>query len=171
MKENITVPTGKVVGIGKIKVFTTEDFPFVIPTLSFLVARSEDGSYTASCLHLLLDSSASNDRDAVDRLQENCKDFLKDLFCCDMDKQAVWAELHELINSKCAYPYWEAYRDVQYNLAEKGVDLKFEREKFYEERIHELEAQIETMRNIRAPMEVHVVSYQSYEACESEVAA
>ena len=163
MKENITVPTGKVVGIGKLKVFTTEDFPFVIPTLSFLVAKSDDGNYTASCLHLLLDSSANSDRDAVDRLQQNCKDFLTDLFGCGMDRNAIWNELHELINSKSAAPFWAAYRDVQLNLAEIGVDLKFEREKFYEARIKELEAQIEAMRNIRAPMEVRVVSYQSYE--------
>ena len=163
MKENITVPTGKVVGIGKLKVFTTEDFPFVIPTLSFLVARADDGNYTASCLHLLLDSSANSDRDAVDRLQQNCKDFLADLFGCGMEKNAIWNELHELINSKSAAPFWEAYRDVQFNLAEIGVDLKFEREKFYEARIKELEAQIEAMKNLRAPMEVRVVSYQSYE--------
>lgn len=163
MKENITVPTGKVVGIGKLKVFTTEEFPYVIPTLSFLVAKSDDGNYTASCIHLLLDSSANSDRDAVDRMQYNCKNFLSDLFNSGLEKEIIWNELHELINSKCAAPFWKAYKDIQFNLAERGVDLKFESEKFYEERIKELETQIETMKNIKSPMEVRVVSYQSYE--------
>lgn len=163
MKKDITVPTGKVIGIGKLKVFTTEYFPYIIPTLSFIVAKDDTGSYTASCIHLLLDSSADNDREAVERLQQNCKSFLSDLFE-QMDKDAAWNELHELVNSRCSEPFWKAYRDIQLNLSEKGIELKFEKEKFYEKRVKELESQIAVLKSIKASMDVRVVSYQPYGA-------
>lgn len=45
----IRVPTGEVVGIGKLKVFATKEFPHEIPTFSFLVAKADDGRFLASC--------------------------------------------------------------------------------------------------------------------------
>lgn len=162
MTKDIILPMGKVVGIGKLKVFTTTDFPYVIPTLSFIVTQSDDKSYTASCLHLLLDSSADNDKDAVDRLNENCSDFLKTLFSGKISKENAWSELYELVNSDCTSEYWKAYRSVQFLLAEKGIDLKFEKEKFYEKRIQELQNQIEILKNVQNEFESRVVSYQTY---------
>ncbi|MBQ3023925.1 MAG: hypothetical protein IJD23_01280 [Spirochaetaceae bacterium] len=161
MQHNITVPTGKVVGIGKLKVFASDDFPYIIPTLSFVVAKTENKEYTASCMQLLLDGAADNEKDAVERLNESCKLFLQNLFKY-LSHESAWEQLHELLNDNASQEYWMAYRNVQLNLAESGIDLKFEREKFYEERIQELQRQIDKLKEIPDQFQVEVVSYQSF---------
>lgn len=161
MRSSVTVPTGQVVGIGKLKVFASDDFPYVIPTLSFVVAKTESGECTASCMQLLIEGTAENEQEAVERMNENCKLFLRSLFS-RLEKTDAWQELHELANSELTKDYWKAYRDVQLDLAEQGKDLKFEREKFYENKIQELKKQIERLRSLKRDFQVEVVSYQSY---------
>lgn len=161
MRSSITVPTGQVVGIGKLKVFASDDFPYVIPTLSFVVAKTEAGECTASCMQLLIEGTAENEQEAVERMNENCKLFLRSLFN-RLEKTDAWEELHELANSELTKDYWKAYRDVQLDLAEQGKELKFEREKFYENKIQELEKQIERLKSLKQDFQVEVVSYQSY---------
>lgn len=160
MRQNITVPTGKVIGIGKLKVFASDDFPYIVPTLSFVVAKTEKGEYTASCMQLLLDGAADNEMDAVKRLNKSCKNFLQQLFH-RLEPADAWEQLHELMEDTSSSEYWTAYRDMQLNLAEHGIDLKFEREKFYEERIKELQRQIERLREVSDQFQVEVVAYQS----------
>ena len=65
------------------------------------------------------------------------------------------------MEDKSSSEYWNAYRDMQLNLAEHGIDLKFEREKFYEERIQELQRQIERLKEVSGEFQVEVVAYQS----------
>ena len=160
MRQDITVPTGRVVGVGKLKVFSSDDFPYIIPTLSFVVARTEKGEYTASCMQLLLDGAADNEKEAVERLNKSCKNFLQQLFH-RLEPTDAWEQLHELMEDKSSSEYWNAYRDMQLNLAEHGIDLKFEREKFYEERIQELQMQIERLKEVSGEFQVEVVAYQS----------
>lgn len=160
MRQDITVPTGKVIGIGKLKVFASDDFPYIVPTLSFVVARTEEGEYTASCMQLLLDGAADNEIDAVERLNKGCKNFLQQLFH-RLEPADAWEQLHELMEDSASQDYWIAYRDMQLNLAEHGIDLKFERDKFYEARIQELQRQIERLKEVSGEFQVEVVAYQS----------
>ncbi len=160
MRQDITVPTGKVIGIGKLKVFASDDFPYIVPTLSFVVARTEEGEYTASCMQLLLDGAADNEIDAVERLNKSCKNFLQQLFR-RLKPADAWEQLHELMEDSASQDYWIAYRDMQLNLAEHGIDLKFERDKFYEARIQELQRQIERLKEVSGEFQVEVVAYQS----------
>jgi hypothetical protein len=50
--DNITTPRGKVVGIGKIKIFPSNRLPYEVPMLSFLVVQENDGTFASICLHL-----------------------------------------------------------------------------------------------------------------------
>lgn len=125
-----------------------------------MVARTENGEYTASCMQLLLDGAADNEKDAVERLNKSCKSFLQQLFH-RLEPTDAWEQLHELMENQSSSEYWNAYRDMQLNLAEHGIDLKFEREKFYEERIQELQRQIERLKEVSGEFQVEVVAYQS----------
>lgn len=161
MKENITVPTGTVVGIGKLKVFTTEEFPFVIPTLSFLVAKSGDGTFTATCMQLALDVSASDERIAVKFLAEGCSGFLKTLFRDSQNREAAWSQLHELFKSSDVQDFKDAYVDAQLNLSEKGVEIKSKYEEYLEARLKEISQELEMYKGKKSDeMKVDVVTYE-----------
>lgn len=161
MKESITVPTGKVVGIGKLKVFATEDFPFVIPTLSFLVAKSEDKVFTATCMQLVLDVSASDENVAVRCLAEGCCNFLKSLFRDSENKDNAWLQLHELFNSEDVKDFKTAYADAQLNLSEKGIEIKSKYEEYLEARLNEISEELEIYKGKKTnEMKVDVVNYE-----------
>lgn len=162
MRENITVPTGKVIGIGKIKVFPSDDFPYVIPTLHFVVAKTEQGEYTASCMQLLQDGAGSNEHEAVARLNLHCKVFLEGMFQ-HLAPEDAWEQLHELMESDCAKGYWDAYNNFQLNFAERGIDLKGGTAKLYQERLRELEEQIEILKNAVGKFQLEVVGYRTME--------
>lgn len=156
MKEEIKIPTGLVVGIGKIKVFKTKQFPHNIPTLSFIVAK-EGESYTASCLHLLLDATAKNENDAINSLRNVCCDFLSDLFSSGID--SAWEQLHELFTTDCVNEFWAGYRDCQLNLAEKGIDTSDSIIKSLTKRIKELKAELAQYEDSKKEIEIDVVEY------------
>lgn len=161
MKENIKVPTGKVVGIGKLKVFTTEDFPFVIPTLSFIVARADDGTFTATCMQLSLDVSASDESVTVRCLAEGCCNFLKMLFRNSQDNDSAWLQLHELFKSDDVKEFKDAYTDAQLNLSEKGIEIKSRYEKYLEARIQEISQELEIYKGRKSDeMKVDVINYE-----------
>lgn len=168
MKTKIIIPTGEVVGIGKLKVFTTKSFKFIIPTLSFIVARDGD-CYIASCLHLLLDASAKNINDAVDRLCKVCEDFMISIF--ENNESDAWDQLHELFTSHCLTEFWDAYRDVQLNLSEKGINTDGTFINSLTSKIEEKNKEIEKLKEELAvfnqsddkkndPIQISVVSFQ-----------
>lgn len=158
MKQVIKIPTGNVVGIGKFKVFTTQSFNYSIPTLSFIVAK-EGERYTASCLHLLLDASATNDFDAIKNLQKACYDFLSELF--KNDENTAWEQLGELFKADCIKEFWDGYKDCQIALCKKGLDLdKTTLENNLLKRIAELEQQLEKYEKSTEKLEIDVVSYK-----------
>lgn len=161
MKENITVPTGKVVGIGKIKVFTTEDFPFVIPMLSFLVAKADDGTFTATCMQLSLDVSASDERVTARCLAEGCCNFLKTLFKDSKNSESAWLQLHELFKSDDVKEFKNAYADAQLNLSEKGIEIKSRYEEYLEARLQEISQELEIYKVKKSDeIKVDVVNYE-----------
>lgn len=83
MKNSVSVPSGEVVGIGKIKVFFTENFPHEIPTLSFIVAKTDDGRFVASCIQLVTDGEGASEEEAINCMEENCRSYLDSIFSDD----------------------------------------------------------------------------------------
>lgn len=120
MKDDISVPAGKVVGIGKLKIFISDDFPYEIPTFSFLVAKTDDGKFVATCIQLLIDGDGETSASAIDRLCSHIVGHLKMLFDGENVIDA-WTQLHDSFNDDFANSYWKAYRDIQLNLAEQGI--------------------------------------------------
>lgn len=158
MKENITVPTGTVVGIGKIKVFTTENFKKVIPTLSFIVAEQE-GRFTGTCIPLCLDCSADSTKEVCDKLSNLCEEFLSDLF--GYNSENAWNQLHELFNSEAGNDFRKAYYDVQLNLAEKGISYTSDMEDYLSKRLEEAEEELQLYKQgLKKQIYADVVSFE-----------
>lgn len=160
MNDAVIAPTGNVVGIGKIKIFATDGFKYIVPTLSFVVAV-DDGLYTATCIQLLLDSHAPTSQDAVRRLVDTCADFVKTMFTdarCD-----AWEQIDELFTSDCTWTFEKPYRHAQVLLAKRGIDVKSSYEGFLEAKISELTQALEKYRG-RPCVEVDVVDYEKVAA-------
>lgn len=156
MDNTVMIDAGEVVGIGKMKLFSTENIPD-IPTLSFIVTKCDDGSYVASCLHLLLDSHAHTDREAVDRLENNCMEYVQMFFDRNrLDEKEAWKELSEIFASNVADSYWSAYRKMQILLAANGI--KTSSQQVLEKKIEELQEQLEEFMDKK--LKIKVVDYK-----------
>lgn len=55
MRKIRDIESGKVVGIGKLKIFMTEEFQHEIPTLSFVMAKDNSGHFVATCIPLIVE--------------------------------------------------------------------------------------------------------------------
>lgn len=53
--DKVIISQDEVVGIAKLKVVTSDNFPHEIPMLSFIVAKT-DTRYVSICIHLLIES-------------------------------------------------------------------------------------------------------------------
>lgn len=158
MKEQIKVPTGDVVGIGKIKVFATDNFQKEIPTLSFIVAE-KDGRFTGTCIPLCIDCSADTTKEVCDKLSKLCEEFLSDLF--NFNSQNAWNQLHELFNSIASEDFRKAYYDVQLNLAEKGISYTSGMEDYLAKKLKEAQEELEMYKDgAKQQIRADVVSFE-----------
>ena len=158
--ENISVPTGKIIGIGKLKVVVPvngHNFPF--PTLSFVVSRAEDNNYTASCLNLQVDASANQHKEAIDRLVTTCHSFITTLFSLCPD--TAWDQLYELASWDDS-KWWGAYRKFEMLLAKNGISTDRDMEQQLLEKITQLQEELNTYKhNYNSGIMLKVVSYNS----------
>ena len=113
--------SGVAVGIGKLKIFASEKFPHEIPTFSFIVSKDKSGSFTATCLQLVIDGYGDTPNAAAENMQEHVVDFLDTLFSQKSPRIPAWEQLHNLYSEPVMTEYWNAYHDMQLNLAERGV--------------------------------------------------
>lgn len=169
MQKDIAIDAGAVVAIGKLKVTMSEHFPHEIPTLSFIVARCEDGNFVATCIQLMADGHASEAAEAIHDMADNCRFYLMALF--KRRDVFAWNELHDLFKSPMG-EYWDAYHDVQLNLAESGVatdgsaiEREYKRQiAELQECIDDLEGELKAYKAGRQTGGVKIVDYQTVEA-------
>ncbi len=159
MKNDVSVPSGKVVGIGKMKVFFTENFPHEIPTLSFVVAKTEDERYVASCIHLATDGEGASEKEAISNMEKHCRSYLDSIF--SDDKIKPWDEIQELF-SEPMEEYWKAYRIMQVNFAEKGISTSIQNA--LEEKITQLTNEIAALKEKNRQTSLKVIAYQKVAA-------
>ena len=151
MNQTVRVTRGNVVGIGKVKIPRTMDFDYEIPMLSFLVIKEKKGNFVASCIHLQLDGYGTADDTAVDDMINNIDYFLKTNFS-RLTKEEAWSNLRELSHvDQDTTELWNAYRDVQFNLAAQGIptdNVESLRKKIdqMQRRIDQLETQNASLR-------------------------
>ena len=121
MNNTIKVSRGDVVGIGKVKIPRTMEFNYEIPMLAFLVIGETQTSFISSCMHLRIDGYGSADDDAVSNMINNISDFLKTNFL-RLSPDEAWINLKDLSHvDDDVIELWNAYRDVQFDLAAKGI--------------------------------------------------
>lgn len=155
MVSAIRVPTGEVVGIGKLKVFPTKEFQHEIPTFSFLVAKTDDGRFVASCLQMVTDGEGDSEDEAIKSMERGCLGYLKTIF--ESEKINPWDMLRELFNEPLE-DYWNAYKTMQINLAEKGINTDFQAA--LEKQIQQLTEELNAYKENKKSLQLKIVSYQ-----------
>jgi len=167
----IKISRGQIVGIGKVKIPMTEDFKYEIPVLSFLVLEEANKKkFVSSCIHLHTDGYGASDMTAADDMVENIKGFLKSNFS-RLQPDDAWQNLMELSRirtdensvDKDTVELWDAYRDVQFMLAQQGVSTdsaKTLRKKMelLQQRIDWLENETERLKGVISLRPVSVPS-------------
>lgn len=160
MKAIKKIESGKVVGIGKLKIFMTENFPHEIPTLSFVMAKDSDGHFVATCIQLIIEGIGETTDSAMENMRTHVMDFLTTLFT-EMSSDDVWEQLHELFNENMMQDLWAVYRDFQLNLAEQGISTSTKSALY--DRIAELEKQIADLKALvekNERFEIRIVDYK-----------
>lgn len=121
MGQTVKVSRGNVVGIGKLKIPRTVDFVHEIPMLSFLVVEDPNGGFVSSCMHLQIDGYGTAEDTAVDSMVNGINAFLKSNFS-RLPIGDAWFNLKDLSHVDAeTMELWNAYRDVQFNLASMGI--------------------------------------------------
>lgn len=154
MVSAIRVPAGEVIGIGKLKVFPTKEFQHEIPTFSFLVAKADDGRFVASCLQMVTDGEGDSEEEAIKSMERGCLGYLKTIF--NSNKTNPWDILRELFNEPLE-EYWSAYKTMQINLAEKGINTDFQAT--LEKQIRQLTEELNAYKENNKSMQLKIVSY------------
>jgi hypothetical protein len=164
IKDTIPVTRGSVIGIGKLKVFPSKAFPYEIPMLSFIVTKTAQGAYVSTCIQLHLDGYGEDPEIARNVMLDHCVDFLNENFTNPKAKAKCWDNLRELFTEPST-ELWAAYRDVQINLAERGVSTDIT--SILIDRITELEKQLSDLRAMKEKaaigdgrFEAKIVDYQ-----------
>jgi uncharacterized small protein (DUF1192 family) len=165
----VTVSRGEVVGIGKVKIPRTPEFNYEIPMLSFLVSKGNEGGYASSCIHLCMDGYGDTEEGAVNSMIEHITGFLKMNFE-KLPPEDAWYNLQDL--SRCnevTSEYWNAYRDVQWELARRGiatdsVEALKKRIAQLRQRVAQLEAENRELSQKRSGTEELILDYISFKA-------
>ncbi|MBR6295231.1 MAG: hypothetical protein IKR40_01990 [Treponema sp.] len=160
MKTINNIESGKVVGIGKLKIFMTENFPHEIPTLSFVMAKDKEGRFVATCIQLIIEGVGETTEAAMENMRSHVMEYLQTLFS-ELDSEDVWNQIHELFNEPMMQELWSVYRDFQLNLAEQGISTSTKSALY--DRIAELEKQIADLRALvekNDKFEIRIVDYK-----------
>jgi len=121
MNQTVKVSRGEVIGIGKVKIPRTMEFKYEIPMLSFLVIQEPNGKFISSCIHLRIDGYGIADDASVDDMIDSISSFLKANFI-RLSISDAWENLKDLSHTDdYTTELWNAYRDVQFNLASRGI--------------------------------------------------
>ena len=133
------------VGIGKIMI-DTNSLPWNIPHLHFLVYRNFE-HFEAVCLEFGLVTTSLADEEAAKRLFDHTKHYIDAV----MNKGRGFEELREVASNNFMSDYWAVYRQIEFWLAERKLDLS-----------HELESLITENARIQAMNEIYEAKIHEY---------
>jgi hypothetical protein len=142
----VAVERGEVIGIGKLKIFPTNAFPYEIPILSFMVIKTDSDSYVSTCIQLQLDGYGENPDRAKENMKENCANFLRENFTDPRAREKCWDNLQELF-AMSPQELWRPYRRIQLDLAEQGVSTDIT--SVLIDRIADLERQVAVVKAVK----------------------
>jgi hypothetical protein len=151
-KENITISRGEVVGIGKIKIFPSNDLPYEIPMLSFLVVKEQENVYSSICIHLRIDGDGVSSEEARENMKDHIIDFLYANFKEGRSEGPAWDHLKELfLLDEITSELWDAYRTAQIKYSQSGIKTDITAELL--DKIENLENQLNRLRNVKEKLE------------------
>jgi hypothetical protein len=138
---------GRVIGFGRVKIPKIPQIGFnaEIPLLSFIVQKSDEQEYVATCIHLLMDGYGVSREHAVSDMIGNVWDFLLRNFKNTEPQSDVWYHLYDMVKSNVVNgPLWDKYHALQYYFAAQG-----EPDHYTElvEKINSLEARVSELED------------------------
>jgi hypothetical protein len=151
-KDNVTTSRGEVVGIGKIKVFPSNNLPYEIPMLSFLVVKEQENVYSSICIHLHIDGDGASPEEARENMKDHILDFLHTNFTKERAKGAAWDYLKKLfLLDETTQELWDAYRTLQVKFSQDGIQTDITAEML--DRIENLQNQINKLNTVKEKLE------------------
>jgi hypothetical protein len=123
MMKNKKVMTsrGEVVAIGELKIRNSEEFPYEVPRLSYIITREAENMYASTCIDLHVDGDGITPDKADENMRKNVFEFLCVNFDKDRSNGPAWDYLRELStideNSKES---WDAFNRFKVDLAQNG---------------------------------------------------
>ena len=152
MDQVIKVSRGNVVGIGKLKVFPSNNLPFEIPMLSYLVIQEQENIYTSICIHLHIDGDGVSPEEARENMTEHVLEFLSNNFKEERVEEAAWDHLNELFQiDDVTCELWNAYRTAQVRCSQRGIKTDVTSELL--DQIEDLHNQINRLVKVKEKME------------------
>jgi hypothetical protein len=149
---NITTSRGEVVGIGKIKVFPSNNLPYEIPMLSFLVVEEQENTYVSICIHLHIDGDGASPEEARENMKDHIIEFLYTNFKGDRSEGTAWDYLNELfLLDADTSELWDAYRTAQIRYAKSGIQTDVTAELL--DRIEHLQNQVNKLKTVKEKLE------------------
>ena len=123
IRDIITTSRGNVVGIGKIKLFPSNNLPYEIPMLSFLVVKEQENTYSSICIHLHIDGDGASPEEARENMKDHIIEFLYANFNGERAEEAGWNHLKELFMiDETTCELWNAYRTAQIRYSQSGIN-------------------------------------------------
>ena len=152
MSHAVKISRGDVVGIGKIKIFPSNDLPYEIPMLSFLVVKEQENVYSSICIHLHIDGDGSSPEEARENMKDYILEFLYDNFKENRPEGPAWDHLNELfLIDDTTRELWDAYRTSQIKYSKEGLITDITAELL--DRIEKLENQLNRLRTVKEKLE------------------
>jgi hypothetical protein len=151
-KGNVVISRGEVVGIGKIKAFPSNNLPYEIPMLSFLVVKERENVYSSICIHLCIDGDGSSPEEARENMKDHILDFLRENFTEDRAQGPAWDHLNKLfLLNDVTRELWDAYRTLQVKFSQDGIQTDITSELL--DRIEYLQNQIDKLNAVKEKLE------------------
>jgi hypothetical protein len=133
-------------------VFPSNDLPFEIPMLSFLVVKEQEGVFASICIHLHIDGDGSSPEEARENMKDHILDFLHANFEGERSKGAAWDHLKDLfLLDKESSELWDAYRSLQVKFSQDGIQTDITSELL--DRIENLQNQINKLNMVKEKLE------------------
>jgi len=152
MNRSVEISRGIVVGIGKLKVFPSYNFPYEIPMLSFLVVQEQENTYSSICMHLHIDGDGSSPEEARENMKDHILEFLDENFKDNRADGPAWDHLNELFQiDDTTCDLWNAYRTSQIKCSQNGIQTDITAELL--DKIEKLQNQINRLTNVKEKIE------------------
>jgi len=152
MNQSVKISRGIVVGIGKLKVFPSYNFPYEIPMLSFLVVQEQENTYSSICMHLHIDGDGASPEEARENMKDHILEFLEMNFRGNRAEGPAWDHLNELFQiDDTTRELWNAYRTSQIKCSQYGIQTDITVELL--DRIEKLQNQINRLTNVKEKIE------------------